>query len=87
MNPRYLVIEFMDGKKKTFSFPEQASTEAAKRIGAERFLDSPYVIVETEGELILFPVANIKSLRLMGALDDRHATALPAVVIRGAEQH
>lgn len=83
---RYMVIEFIDGKKETFTFPEQLESEAGKKVGIERFLQSPWIIVETESTVLAFPIANIKCVQFSGAIDDRHALPLPAVTIRGAEQ-
>ncbi|GAA5184771.1 hypothetical protein GCM10025771_39600 [Niveibacterium umoris] len=86
MSTRYLVIEFIDGKKETFTFPEQTTSDAAKKLNIEGFLQSPWVVVETENEVMAFPVANIKCLHFSGMVDDRHSLPLPAVAIRGAEQ-
>ena len=83
---RYMVIEFIDGTKETFTFPEQTESEMAKKIGIERFLQSQWVIVETESTVLAFPVANIKSMQFSGTIDDRHVLPLPAITIRGAEQ-
>lgn len=86
MSTRYMVIEFIDGKKETFTFPEQSPTDAAKKISIERFLQSPWIVVETESTILAYPVANIKCLQFSGMIDDRHTLPLPALAIRGAEQ-
>ena len=84
---RYLVIEFIDGKKETFSFPRQIEDEAARKLAIAQFLKSPFVIIETTDEVLVYPFSNIKCLRMSSEAISAGEKPLPATTIRGAEQH
>ena len=80
---RAMTIHFMDGTKVSFDFPAQRANEAARAIMIEEMLKSPYLMVETAGVLLVYPVANIKSVQIMVAAG--HAkVATPKTAIRGA---
>ena len=84
---RYLVIEFIDGKKETFSFPRQIEDEAARKFAVAQFFKSPFVIIETADEVLIYPFTNIKCLRMSSETSSAGDKPLPATAIRGAEQH
>jgi len=62
---RAMTIHFMDGTHVSFDFPEQKPNEAARAIMMEEVLKSPYLMVEADGVLLMYPVANIRSIQLM----------------------
>ncbi len=62
---RAMTIHFMDGSYVSFDFPEQKPNEAARAIMLEEVLKSPYIMIEADGVLLMYPVANIKSIQLM----------------------
>jgi hypothetical protein len=63
-NDRTMTIYFNDGTKMAFEFAEQAPNAAAKQIKLTDFMASSHMVVEAEGSLLLFPVANIKYIAL-----------------------
>lgn len=80
---RALTLFFMDGTHVSFDFPEQKTNEAARSILFEEILKSPYIIVEADGAVLLYPVANIKSIQVM-VPPVQGKVALPKGLIRGA---
>jgi predicted methyltransferase MtxX (methanogen marker protein 4) len=83
---RGLTINFMDGSKVSFSFPEQGMNAAAKQIRIEEFLKNPFLIVLADGTLTMFPVANIKSIQMPISETEGTEIRFPAHVIRNATQ-
>lgn len=79
-----LTVHFMDGKKLSFGFPNQAANAAARQIRFEEFLKSKFLLVIADGVLTAMPVANIKAIQL--PVDDKSVeqVQLPAHVIKGA---
>jgi len=59
-NDRTMTLHFNDGSKMTFEFPEQAKTAAAKQIKLAEFMASKNVVVEAEGQFMVFPMTSIK---------------------------
>ena len=82
---RALTITFMDGTKASFGFPQQSANAAAKQLKLEEFIKSPYLMVLADGTLTLFPVTNIKSIRLPLTDKDAEQVRLPGHVIRNAK--
>ena len=82
---RVLTLHFIDGSKLTFEFPRQASNAAARRLKLEDFLESQHLIVDAEGSLLIFPVANIKYIALTAPmLDPAGEPAVARHAITGA---
>ena len=81
---RGLTINFMDGSKVSYGFPDQGANTAAKQIKLEELLKSPYVIVLADGILTMFPVANIKSIQLPVDPAEAEKVRLPAHTVRNA---
>jgi hypothetical protein len=81
---RGLTINFMDGTKLSFGFPEQGANTAAKQIKIEEFMKNPYLMVLADGILTMFPVVNIKSIQLPVSAEEVEKIRLPAHVIRNA---
>ena len=81
---RILTLHFIDGSKLQFDFPEQAPNAAARQIKLADFMTSKHVVVEAEGSVMIFPVANIKYMAL--SLPDAKGAggALPRHAIKGA---
>ena len=61
---RTITLHFNDGSKIQFEFPEQGSNAAAKQIKLAEFMTSKHLVVEAEGSIFLFPIANIKYIAL-----------------------
>jgi hypothetical protein len=82
---KFMTIHFNDGSKLMFEFPEQGPNAAAKQIKLAEFMTSRHVIVEADGDVLIFPIANIKYIALSGmtAGTGRHA-AFPKHAIVGA---
>lgn len=84
-NDKYMTIHFNDGSKLTFEFPEQGANAAAKQIKLAEFMTSRHVIVEADGDILIFPIANIKYIALPGAKSGAgRGAALPKHAIVGA---
>jgi len=47
-----------------FEFPEQGPNAAAKQIKLTEFMTSKHVVIEAEGSILMFPIANIKYIAL-----------------------
>lgn len=63
---RSMTLHFNDGSKISFDFPEQAPNAAAKQIRLAEFMTSKHVVVEADGTVMIFPIANIKYIALAG---------------------
>ncbi len=81
---RMLRIQFMDGSKVTFEFPEQSANEMARALKIEQLVKSPYVMVMAEGVLLMYPVANIKSIQVAVHGQKPSDFKLPPQAILGA---
>lgn len=57
---RTMTLHFNDGSKMTFEFPEQAKSAAAKQIKLAEFMASKNVVMEVEGQVMVFPMTSIK---------------------------
>jgi hypothetical protein len=73
----------MDGTHVSFDFPAQKANDAAATILFEEILKNPYLMIEAEGAMLVYPVANIKSIQL-SALSGDGPTLATKGVIRGA---
>jgi hypothetical protein len=82
---RTLTLYFIDGTKMSFDFPEQSKGMAGKQLRLDSFRDSNHVLIEADGNLLMFPMANIKYLQLTlsGPLPVDEARP-PRDLIRGA---
>ncbi len=59
-NDRTMTLHFNDGSKMTFEFPEQTKSAAARQIKLAEFMAGKSVVVEAEGQVMLFPMTSIK---------------------------
>ncbi len=80
---RAMIIHFMDGTNVSFTFPAQEANAFGSTLLIEELVQSPFLLVEAEGGLLLYPVANIKSIQLTN-LSGVGQTVTPKGLIRGA---
>jgi hypothetical protein len=64
---RTMTLHFNDGSKMTFEFPEQAKSAAARHIKLSEFMASKNVVVEAEGQVMVFPMTSIKYIAFHSA--------------------
>jgi hypothetical protein len=57
---RTLTLHFNDGTKIAFDFPEQASHALVKEAKIKELLASPNLVIEAEGQVMIFPMTSIK---------------------------
>lgn len=82
---RALTLHFIDGSKLTFEFDSRGANAAARQIRLADFMTSKHLVVEAEGSLLVFPVANIKYMALSGSgAKGAMTTQLPKHAITGA---
>jgi hypothetical protein len=74
-----LTIHFTDGSSVSFDFPIQPGDPAAITRRVEELLKDQYIMIEAEGALLLYPLANVRSLQVFPAPD-----TLPQNCIKGA---
>jgi hypothetical protein len=80
---RAMTIHFMDGTHVSFDFPAQEVNAYGSALLIEELLRNPYILVEADGAILIYPVANIKSIQLMNLSGEGQAIA-PKGLIRGA---
>ena len=80
---RALTIHFLDGTHISFGFPEQRSNDAARSILLDEILERPYLLVEADGALLVYPMSAIKSMQLTD-LSGRTLAVTDKSVVRGA---
>ena len=82
---RILTLHFIDGSKLSLAFEEQGNN-AARKLKVEKLMASKHLVVEAEGSVMIFPVANIKYMALsLPALNAKGTReALPSHAIIGA---
>ena len=84
-NDRAMILHFNDGTKISFEFPEQGPNAAAKQIKLTEFMSSKHVVVEADGNLLIFPITSIKYITLNALwLTPGKYPALPKHAITGA---
>ena len=74
-----LTIYFTDGNKLSFDFPQQAADETARLTRLQKMLDRPYLMIESDGAVLVFPMQNIKYIQAYPA-----PSKLPDFAITGA---
>lgn len=75
-----LVIHFIDGTKVSFNFPKQINDPTILIAKMNSALSQPYISIEAEGGLHLYPRENIKSIQIYPT-----PSKVPEYVITGAE--
>jgi hypothetical protein len=81
---RMLTLHFVDGSKLSFEFEAQTRNAAARQMKVADFMTSKHLVVEAEGSVLIFPVANIKYMAISGADTRGGLTSLPRHAITGA---
>ncbi|MEZ5446883.1 MAG: hypothetical protein R3F45_14045 [Gammaproteobacteria bacterium] len=83
---RILTLHFTDGTSMSFDFPEQTTHAVAKRLKIEDFLNSSNVIVEADGSVMIFPMANIKYIQVMppGGIPDEILRGVQRIIVGAA---
>jgi hypothetical protein len=79
----FLTLHFVDGSHLAFEFTVQGN-DAARKIKLDQFLTSKHLVIEAEGSVMIFPVANIKYMTLAPSDGKPLAAALPRHAITGA---
>lgn len=80
---RAMTIHFMDGTNVSFDFPAQEANSYGSALLMEELLKNPYLLVEVEGGILMYPVANIKSIQFTN-LSGAGEAIVPKGLIRGA---
>ena len=83
---RILTLHFIDGSKLSLAFDEQGQNAAARKLKVDKLLASEQLVVEAEGNVMIFPVGSIKYASLsLPTLDAKAAREiLPSHAITGA---
>jgi len=83
---RILTLHFIDGSKLAFDFPEQSANAAGRKLKLDDFLVSKHLVIEAEGQVLVFPVSNIKYLAFSVPVVSAKggSVALPRHAIAGA---
>jgi hypothetical protein len=82
---RIATLHFIDGSKLSFEFPQQTPSAAARQIRFGDMLSSQHLVIEAEGQVYVFPVANIKYMVVsMPDFDVDEGSPASRQVIRGA---
>ena len=80
---RAMTIHFMDGTHVSFDFPAQEANSFGAALLIEELLRNPHLLVEADGAILIYPVANIKSIQLLNLSGEGQAIT-PKGLIRGA---
>jgi len=84
MDPqRGMTVHFTDGSKVSYTFAKATDDPSAMKMRLAEVLKSPYLMIDADGVLTVFPMANIKAIQLP-IDEDKEGGALPGTVIRGA---
>lgn len=62
-----IVIHFTDGSKVAFDFPYLIEEPTTLMRYMEQALNMPYIVIEADGAILLYPRENIKSIQLFPA--------------------
>jgi len=76
---RNMIINFMDGTKIAYDYPQQSSDEMQMIKRIESIMEKQFLSIEGDGTIHLYPVCNIKSIQVHPVPEK-----LPESVIRGA---
>jgi len=82
---RFISIQFTDGSKVRYSFPVQSANKSATQLKLEDFFKNRHLVIQAEGQLMVFPIENIRQVAFSaGSGDDLDGIRLPAHTIRDA---
>ncbi|SDI26860.1 hypothetical protein [Pseudomonas panipatensis] len=77
---KHLYLHFIDGQRLALRFPQQHDDPVEIVRGIRKQLDSPYLSIEVDGDLLLIPRDSIKYLQITPA-----PMSLPDITVVGAE--
>lgn len=77
---KHLYLHFQDGQRLIMRFPAQSEDPVEIARGLRKQLESPFLSIEVDGDLLLIPRESIKYLQISPA-----PSALPDPTITGAE--
>ncbi|HSC84557.1 MAG TPA: hypothetical protein VLC30_13155 [Pseudomonas sp.] len=75
-----LYLYFQDGERLALRFPQQSADPTAVAQALRKQLESPFLSIEVDGDLLLIPRESIKYLQICPM-----PAALPELTIQGAE--
>jgi hypothetical protein len=81
---RLLTLHFIDGSKLSFEYETQGQNAAARQMKLNDFMTSKHLVVEAEGNVLIFPISSIKYMALSMASTKGAGMALPRHAIVGA---
>jgi len=77
---KHLYLHFQDGQRLALRFPRQSDDPVQVARGIRKQLESPFLSIEVDGDLLLIPRESIKYLQIVPA-----PASLPEQAIVGAE--
>ncbi|MGX5221266.1 MULTISPECIES: hypothetical protein [Pseudomonas] len=77
---KHLYLYFQDGQRLAMRFPQQSADPVEVARGIRKQLESPFLSIEVDGDLLMIPRESIKYLQISPA-----PVSLPDPVISGAE--
>lgn len=77
---KHMYLYFQDGQRIALRFPQQSADPVEVARGIRKQLESPFLSIEVDGDLLMIPRESIKYLQISPA-----PAALPDPVITGAE--
>jgi hypothetical protein len=81
---RTLTLYFTDGKKMSFAFAEQVEIPAARQLMLRSLWESDRLVIEVDGDYLVFPICNIRYFRLSAPELPEQSLKLPSHTIFGA---
>lgn len=81
---RWLTIHFTDDTQMKFDFYEQERDDATVEEVTKRILDGRQISLEVEGVLYVFPLANVKYIRVSPCPQKMPDTTIKGVVLSGS---
>ena len=81
----FISLEFSDGARIKYSFPAQSANSAARQMKMEDFLKGRHLVIQTEGRLMVYPIANIRAIELSTGGMTLEGVKLPLHTIRDAK--
>ena len=82
---RFITIQFTDGSRVRYSFEAATDNKAAQQLKIEDFLKGNHLVVQTDGRLTVYPVANIRALEISSGGSTLEGVKLPLHTIRNAK--
>ncbi|AOE82792.1 hypothetical protein [Pseudomonas sp. TCU-HL1] len=77
---KHLYLYFQDGQRLALRFPQQSADPVEVARSLRRQLESPFLSIEVDGDLLLIPRESIKYLQVSPA-----PPTLPEATLTGAE--